>query len=134
MLRNAAQNTQLHALIGKLGIGKETKEDLVYQYTAGRECSSSKMTVAECQALINHLNVLAKGKSDVTDKQRKKILSICHEMNWRTENGKVDFARLKEYLLKYGYLHKELNNYTDKEIPKLVTQFENLLKHYYAGR
>lgn len=134
MLRTPDQNRQLHTLLGKLSIDAEVKQELVYEFTAGRETSSSKMEVKECQALINHLNHIVKHGGDKTDKQRKKILSICYEMNWTVEGGRIDWPRLNAFLLKSGYLKKELNTYTAKELPKLVSQFENLLKSYYAKR
>lgn len=134
MLRTKDQNKQLYSALAKLSIDKERKEELVYRFTQGREISSSAMTVCECHSLIDHLNSFIKIGDKKNDVQRKKILSICHEMNWRTEAGQIDWKHLNEYLLKYGYLHKLLNNYTEKELPKLVTQFENLLKSYYEKR
>lgn len=131
MIRNTKQNKQLHALVGKLFIPDDVKRMLVYDFTKGRETSSSKMTMEECQALINFLNSKKKQYADKSDNMRKKILSICHEMQWAV-NGQIDWKRLNEFLNKSGYLHKPLNHYTLSELPKLVTQFENLLKSYYA--
>lgn len=131
MIRNAQQNKRLHLLIGELNIDKEAKQDMVYQFTNKRETSTAKMNVVECQNMINHLAQLKKQAVDKKDRMRKKILSICHEMQW-TLNGQIDWKRLNEFLNKSGYLHKPLNDYTLAELPKLVTQFENLLKSYYA--
>jgi hypothetical protein len=135
MVRTIAQNKQLHQLVTQLNINQETKEELVYSYTKGRETSTAKMERMECQALINNLRVKANASkiSDKANIMRRKVLSICHEMKW-TVNGKVDFLRLNEYLNKYGYLHKLLNLYTEQELPTLITQFEQLLKHYYGQR
>jgi hypothetical protein len=146
-LRNKQQNARLHSLITKLGIDAEGKEELVYQFTAERETSSAKMEVRECQALINHLEIMAgqstarivntKGRAmgqtyDLMDRMKKKILSICHELGWELPSGKIDWHRLNAYLLKYGYLHKGLNEYKYEELPTLVTQFENLQRSQYA--
>ena len=142
MLRNNTQNRRLHLLITKLGIDDEAKEELVYNFTGTRETSTAKMEVRECQALINHLEAakrnltptLSKGegaKVDKADKMRKKILSICHEMNWTNTQGKVYWPTLNEWLLKYGYLHKTLNEYKEAELPTLITQFEALLQQFY---
>lgn len=142
MYRNKQQNTILHKLLGDLNIDKETKSDLVMQFTQERETSSSKMLVSECQALINHLNIIKNGpvqknhaseQNTVQNKMRRKILSICHEMNWKL-GQQLDWERINFWLQKYGYLHKDLNKYTEAELPKLVTQFENLLQSYYAKR
>lgn len=141
MLRNNTQNKRLHALITKLGIDGDAKEELVYNFTGTRETSTSKMEVSECQNLINHLEAATKGLTPAipkgngnpnkADKMRKKILSICHEMNWTNEQGKVYWPTLNEWLLKYGYLHKTLNEYKEAELPTLIAQFENLLKQFY---
>jgi hypothetical protein len=150
MLRTKTQNSRLHALITKLGIDDEAKEELVYNFTGTREKSTSRMEVSECQNLINYLqavanngngNITASGKplpeslrtgaNAASDKMRKKILSICHEMNWKLDNGKINWNSLNDYLLKYGYLHKLLDDYKEAELPTLVTQFENLLKAFY---
>ena len=137
--RTNEQSIRLHTILGKLGIEKEEKEDLVYQITNGRFNSTKALTFLECDALIKGLQakipkeVLDYARTDKSDKMRKKIFSICHEIRW-TINGKVDTKKLNEYLLKYGYLHKPLKDYEDKELPILITQFENLLKNYYAKR
>jgi len=139
MNRGMWQNKQLHAILGKLKIDKETKEDLVYQFTSNRTKSSREMLMQECQNLINYLNALQKGSTqlkardsgkvyDACNQMRRKILSICHELQWENAEGKIDWTRLNNYLNKYGYLHKPLNDYTYDELPKLVTQFENLLR------
>ena len=142
MKRTNQQNKELHALIGQLGIDAEHKEELVYQFSNGRTVSSSEMIIPECQKLINHLRAATKGhttvsepKRDPANIQRRKILSICHEMNWKNEiSNDIDWERLNGWLFKYGYLKKDLNSYTLYELPKLVSQFEQLLKDYYAKK
>jgi hypothetical protein len=137
--RNKQQNSALHALISDLNINAEQKEELVFQYTNERTTSSSKMLITECQSLINHLNSIKKGftakpnawKETPANTMRRKILSICHEMKW-TISGKVDYAALDVWLLKFGKFHKKLNDLTAEELPAQVTQFEELLKKYYA--
>lgn len=140
MLRNAKQNSRLHLLLSQLGISKEGKQDLVLSATKGRTSSSAEMEVMEAQSLINWLAQEAKAKlrqkypqpvASPEDRMRKKILSICHDLAWENKDGKVDWDKLNAYLIKYGYLHKSLHLYKYKELPTLVTQFENLLKHHY---
>lgn len=145
MKRTPSQNKQLHALCGKLNISSEQKADLVYSYTNGRETSSAEMFIPEAQALINALNHIGRTSikeqkptkprpvKDAENNMRRKILSICHEMKW-TDKGHLDWTRINAWLLKYGYLKKPLNDYTASELPKLITQFEELLKHYYAAK
>jgi len=139
--RNTAQNKRLYALLNVCGLDKDDKRDLVIQYSNGRVESSAGLNFYECQSLIDYLqavaDVLNNNKENEAfkkaDKQRKKVLSICHDLGWETPGGKIDWSRLNAWLLKYGYLHKELNKYTLAELPALVTQFEQLQKHKYAA-
>lgn len=78
-----------------------------------------------------------------TDKERasnmrKKIIALAHQMGWSSyhpDSGKkiADMPRINAWCSKYGYLHKELNNYRLTELPKLVTQFDNLYKSFLKG-
>lgn len=144
MLRTLSQNKQLHAIKSSLNIEQEQHEELVYHYTNGRTSKSSQMTSHECQALINHLNAVKKGTvtdngrtrtttMDGKEKMRRKLISICHEMKWRV-NGKADVEALNCWLLKFGKYKKVLNQLTEAELPETLTQFENVLKTYYAKR
>ncbi len=138
-IRTKAQNTRLHALLVALNIDTDQKLDFVIQFSNERVFSSADLTVDECQAFISHLQALKDGfrpaqrmDNDPANKQRRKILAICHEMHW-TKNGKVDMIRLNAFLEKSGHLHKKnLNEYQLNELPTLVSQFEQLLKSYYA--
>ena len=62
--------------------------------------------------------------------QRRKILSLCHEIGWTypTYGGKmvINFEGLDKWMVHYSYLHKPLNYYTPAELPQLVTQFETM--------
>jgi len=139
MNRTLQQNKQLHALISKLGIDKDTKAEMVHQYTRGRTCSSAGMTINECDILINFFSKQVEGYTpgghtldSNANKMRRKILSICHDMLWENPDGSVDWKALEAWLLKYGYLHKYLNDYSEAELPTLVTQFERLKTSFYA--
>lgn len=133
-MRTPAQNSILYALITKLGIDDDQKQDLVAQVSEGRETSSKNLTYNECDKLIKHLQSLVNENHDKSNKMRRKILSICHEMKWTLPGKKLDWQKINTWLLKYGYLHKPMNDYTAQELPSLVSQFEGLLKHYYAKR
>lgn len=138
MLRTLEQNKRLWSLVHNLKLDAETLQELVFSYSNGRTKSSKAMTMVECQALINHLDVIKKDKvqapfsnSNSSQRMRRKVMSICHEMNWTTD-GKLDWKRVNEFMFKSSYLKKALNSYTEQELPKLVSQFEQLLKSYYA--
>lgn len=140
--RTPDQSKQLHATLARLGM-MDSKKDLAFTYSNGRTDSTSELTEFECDQLLRDLRrnlplpkKVQKGDSnqDPADKMRKKILSICHEMGWENLDGSIDWKVLNGWLKKYGYLHLPLNAYELDELPQLVTQFENLLKSFYASR
>lgn len=129
MLRNSNQNKQLYALLNLAGIDSETKEQMVYTYTRGRTTSSSKMSVTECQNMINDLKHKT-SYSERADRMRKKIISLFRKMGYTMPDGKVDMIAVETWTNKYGYLHKPLNNYTYAELPKLVSQAEAVYQSF----
>lgn len=62
--------------------------------------------------------------------QRRKILSMAHELGWsylgRDNKMVADIERINRWCNEYGYLRKPLNYYTPDELPRLVTQFQNM--------
>lgn len=129
-IRTQEQNTRFHAIIGKLGLSKDEKQQLVEEVSYGRTDSSRELYVSEMNHLINHLQSIVNSNGpDPAFKMRRKIFSLCHEFGWEClpESRKVDVQRLNNWMLKFGYLHKPLNSYTLQELPKLVTQFENMV-------
>lgn len=129
MKRTTAQSNRLHGLIGMLGIDSEQKQYLVEQYTEGRATSTKDMSATECQALIDHLAKVAMDtNADRANVMRRKAFAIAHELGWEDDQGKVDREHFDAWLLKYGYLHKGINEYSHNELPKLLTQMEQLLQ------
>lgn len=129
MKRTTAQSNRLHGLIGMLGIDSEQKQYLVEQYTEGRATSTKDMSTTECQALIDHLaKVAIDTNADRANVMRRKAFAIAHELGWEDDQGKVDREHFDAWLLKYGYLHKGINEYSHNELPKLLTQMEQLLQ------
>lgn len=127
-LRTNEQNSRLHGLLGMLHIDAEQKVWLVEQYTEGRSTSTKDMTINECQALIDHLaKVAIDTNADRANVMRRKAFAIAHELGWETQDGKVDREHFNAWMLKYGYLHKDINAYSLAELPRLLTQLEQLL-------
>ncbi|MBS1641329.1 MAG: hypothetical protein JSR11_02530 [Bacteroidetes bacterium] len=122
------QNKQLHSLLNATKMVKQ-KANLVLGYTNDRTESSREMNVYEAQQLINYLKTL-----DTTVEQantmRRKILSMCHRIKWENEDGSVDMIRLNNWCIENSYLKKELNNYTYKELPTLVSTFQKVYRFY----
>lgn len=124
------QIKRIHSLLPKrIKDDPQLKAELVQAFTKDASRTSTKdLSMMEAQGMIGHLK-----HSDSADKMRKKILSICHEMQWYQHGTtKLDWNRITRFLTKYGHAHKaHLNDYSILELPKLVTQFESLLKTYY---
>lgn len=135
------QIRRLYFLLDQLGI-RHLKNDLVMDASGGRTESARELKNLEMNELLTHLdNKLKEAKNESQpkpgsvqkmDRMRKRILSMCYSIGWTRYNPEkrrqeVDMDRLEAWLLKYGYLHKPLNDYTYMELPALVTQAERLL-------
>jgi hypothetical protein len=105
---------------------------IVWDYSNGRTESSKELTDPEILRLIRDLKKGFK-ELDRADQMRKKIISQAHEMGWEHPGNKIDMAMLNTWCVKYGYLHKPLNSYSYKELPKLVTQFDNMYNDFLEG-
>ncbi|MFN8238614.1 MAG: hypothetical protein U0T77_10640 [Chitinophagales bacterium] len=118
----------------------ELKQSLVYQFTENHDKLSTKdLSFYQAEELIHFLET---GKTkdysyfahfDYTNKQHMYMFSLCHQIGWEVFSESknklvVDIAALGSWLYKYGYKHKPLREYTYSELPKLITQFENLVK------
>ncbi len=124
---NQKQLRAIHALLGDHGL-RDEKESIVRAFTSGRTTHSSEMSGSEAAALIGHLKSLnpINGRAD---KMRNKILSMAHEMNWE-KDGRIDMEHLNNWCLSKSYLKKKLDDYQYAELPKLVTQFEQVYKSH----
>ncbi|MGV3588116.1 MAG: phage protein GemA/Gp16 family protein [Adhaeribacter sp.] len=135
--RDENQNKRLHLLLGKAGLMDE-KPELVSFYTNGRTTSSRELTYQEADKLIKYLESITQSKQKATaesaDKMRKNIIAICYELGWiepsdNPEERKINMAAIDSFIKQRGYLKKPLNDFTPKELPKLVSQFKQILEH-----
>lgn len=127
-----AQLICINVLMRKLGMETQSKT-LVSSFSNGRETSRANLTIGEATDLIKWLK-----SQDPEEKKaetmRRKMISLAHEMNWREPGSfKVNMRSLDEWCVKYGYLHKKLNQYLYSELPKLVSQFEGVHKSFLNG-
>jgi hypothetical protein len=153
-------NKQLHALLTQTGLAS-AKCYLVESFTHGRSQSSKDLTNVEAIEFIKYLKMqLNKQKMQAADDanhisksmpsikastpfeqantMRKKIIALAHQMGWSaihpsSGNKIADMPRINNWCVQYGYLHKELNAYTLEELPKLVTQYQNLYNSFLKG-
>jgi hypothetical protein len=122
----------IHTLLNKQGL-KDEKDNIVSGFTAGRTTSSRAMHYDEAAALIGHLKQLDPEQAS-SDKMRNKILSQAHEMGWRIQGtDRIDMDHVNNWMLSKSYLKKKLDDYKHNELPKLVSQFEEVYKSYLGG-
>lgn len=110
-----------------------SKEELIREFTNNRKSRLTELSEMEYLYFINWLKQsylipleAVKGMSEEeisADNMRKKIISRFRTMGYN-ENGEADMERIYAWVIKYGYLKKQLNNYTTKELPLLVSQVE----------
>lgn len=103
----------------------DQKEELVHQYTDGRTTHLTDMTHEETQAIIKSLR-----GDDPKEAMCNKILSLAHDMQWKTSSGKVDMKRINGWCMKFSKLKKPFNEFTEKELPELVTAFEKVYQSF----
>gem|GEM_PF-717623 len=126
---------------------KEGKEYLIQDASDGRTTSVKELSFEEAKALITALNMITSPRTvnvdDPCHRMRGKILSHAHELGWHKKDGKgmivrdratqkpkIDFDRVNDWCIKFGYLHKKLDRYTYEELPTLVSQFQKVYKNY----
>jgi hypothetical protein len=133
------QITKIHALLGQMGMGKdkEFKRELIRQYSDGRTDSTAQLDAMEAFKLISDLQkkVRLTPEEMRSDVMRKKIISMAREMGHvKIEDGraKADMQHIDEWCKKYGYLHKGLNKYSYEELPRLVSQYEQVYNDFIS--
>lgn len=131
-----AKYARLNYLLKELGKRPDEKIEMVINVTEGRAQSSKDLTDKEFVILINKLQTeLGAGEQPKwlqANKMRKKILSMCHELGLHQYGTtKIDMTSVDKLCREHTYLKKGLNAYSLSELPKLVSQFEVILKKYY---
>jgi len=130
---SAKQIQVFHAILVNNGI-MDTKEDMVWNATNHRTQRVSEMSYVEMKELLEKLQGQsskdkAQSPKDKADIMRKKILHYCHLMNWNNGDA-LDWNRINGWCKEYGHAHKLLNDYKLEELPMLVSQFEQVYRHF----
>jgi len=127
-----AQNRRLHQLLNQTEMMDE-KRSILDHFTHGQTESAKELSFAEAHAIIQYLEGFTR-KEDGADKMRKKIFAICYTIGWiygnSPEDRKINQAAIDRIIQKIGYLKKPLNEFTPAQLPKLVSQFEQIEKYY----
>lgn len=119
------QLIKIKTLMSKRGLLRVSKE-LAYSFSNSRTQSVSGMFSHEAWELIQHLEEDNGNQPTSLVKMQRKILSMAHEQNWKNFDGKINMDKVNNWCIKYGYLHKRFNDYTEAELPALVTAFERM--------
>ena len=139
------QIKQIHTLLPlQVKNDPELKGDTVEQFTMDPDRRSvATMTHGEANELIVQLggkpeeskevDWASYAKFDKDNKQHMYMLSLCYNIGWvrfddKLQRNVADLSQLGAWLFKYGYLNKPLLQYSKTELPKLVTQLQNVLK------
>lgn len=129
---NHAQNKIVHALLTSTGLMPQ-KENIISGISNGRTASCRQLSHDEALALIAWLRQ-QQGKSAqrhfaAANNMRRKIIAMCHKLKWY-KDGKINMDALNKWCIEHSYLKKPLNHYTYYELPKLVSQFQNVYASY----
>ncbi|MGQ0740200.1 MAG: hypothetical protein ACT4OJ_14205 [Bacteroidota bacterium] len=140
-LANSDQLKKIHAALHRRGLLCR-KREMVSGYSSGRTESSREMFQDEAKMMLDELNEDLKNMQKEKDSRQKMvnhIIAMAHEMGWIKRVMKAtptglkqvnDYQDLHNWVEKYGYLKKSLNRYTYKELPILVTAFQNVYNHW----
>lgn len=105
-IRTPEQSKKFNTLIGKLGIDKETKAEMVSAISNGRTTTSAHLTVNECSQLINKLEhgfATPQRSRELTilDKARYRLLCTLRNKGFKTPTGKPDRSKIDAYTMHY---------------------------------
>lgn len=116
-------------LMNNMHIVGDDKDIMLLGFTSGRSSSRKDLTFHEAADLIKHLKQ-TDPNAPASEKMRKKIISMAHELHWKQADSKADMKRIDDWCKKYGYKHKSLDNYSYHELPTLVSQFEKMYQDF----
>ena len=124
----------VRGLLNRAGL-TEYKEEIVLSFTDGRTEHLTGMNYQETQDIIAHFKGILNIPQDTpAEKQRRKILSLAHEMKWHLPGTrKVDMERVNHWLLTRTAFKKPLNDLLYTELPVVVTAFNNVYESYLKG-
>jgi hypothetical protein len=118
----------LNTLVSNLHISKNDKATMVNGFSGGRTTSSKDLLSNEANEMINHLKGF-----DTTERMRKKVFALAYEAGIiygeTGDDKKINPVKLNLFLLERGTIKKELNKMSINELVKVVSQFEQIVKH-----
>jgi hypothetical protein len=134
-----SQIIAINVAIKKKGL-IDDKKKIISDASNGRVTSTKDLHFDEAHSLLMFLNADTDNNQEKIDKQVRKLFAIAYDLKWISErsvigNGgklekKKDFSVLYKWVKSYGYLKKELRDYNEKELPRLITQLQQVAGYY----
>lgn len=131
----------IESKIKKQGFDIE-RSDVIRQFSNGRKQGLSQLTAFEYQELLRWLNrkfgnnrTTAQNHPEFNekeDRQKKKIIALFCKMGY-VKDDKADIYRINGWAMKYGHLHKKMNDYHGADLTMLVSQAEEVYKTFLDG-
>lgn len=122
-----AQLSKLHVLLNQLGM-TDQKKSMVSNVSCGRTESSRELSKSEARQLIEYL-----AQYDPCERMRKKVFALAYEAKiiygHTPEDRKMNTAKIDLFLKEKGTVRKALHEMKHAELVKVVTQFEQIVKH-----
>jgi len=108
-----------------------TRAGLILEFTNDRKSGLTQLSDNEYQVFLMWLNDTYPANLSMPDSKenimRRKMIALFRKIGYNDGNF-ADMERITAWVLKYGYLHKRLNDYSLNELPALVTQVEQYYK------
>ncbi len=135
----------IESKIKKQGFDIE-RSDVIRQFSNGKKQGLSQLTPFEYRELLRWLNQSfgtnqQKPKTDpkihpefneAEDRQKKKIIALFCKMGY-VKDDKADIYRINGWAMKYGHLHKKMNDYHGADLTKLVSQALEVYETFVDG-
>lgn len=135
----------IESKIKKQGFDIE-RSDVIRQFSNGRKQGLSQLTTFEYQELLRWLNrkfatnqqnqktdpKIHPEFNEAEDRQKKKIIALFCKMGY-VKDDKADIYRINGWAMKYGHLHKKMNDYHGADLTMLVSQAEEVYKTFLDG-
>jgi hypothetical protein len=122
-----AQLSKIHVMLMQMNL-IDDKAGIIQQFTNGRATSSKDMSFDEATELIRQLVA-----TEPCDRMRKKVFAMAYEAGliWGDlpEDKKMNAIKLNQFLKGRGAIKKEISAMSKNDLVKVVSQFEQIVKH-----
>lgn len=131
-----AQMRTIHSLRRAAGLAEDAYRAMLYGTTNGRTTSARGLYATEAADLIEALRRYVQGpkpgtEADAANRMRRKLIAIAYRMYPALDKAEC-IQRLDAWCKQYGYGHKPLNSYTAAELPRLLSQYQQVY-HWFLN-